>query len=478
MEQQPEGRRTTEGKEGLSGHRANLCELSATHLLKQVGYLSRLHQEGSLQHIQGTVPAIVVAMVEQELELSHEQRQIDFGDTTEGADHGMQPRSGAFHGVALDFAAAIAILVEGIFASAMIDGLVAVTFAGQEMVDRVAIGVDLGAAAHHLVDNRADGVGLDILQDEQAHLSASAQQAKHGQAVTLPGTPAASFQAARAWFSFQFQATSIAFQSSGDVDFVELGHIFWLQDNRFLRTGQVESCSQQSKEAVRGMPVDLRFFSVLDARFAIGKGLQHQPERRNIVLHPVKRGTRQRSEGTSFTGVSSLGADFAAPTSQTSVVRKINAVDTRSGGITFSTRWAARTMWPAYSPQHVPQFLGIHLINPATAIPQIRQGIHRLVSCFSNPRLSCFRLHSGNGHRQRSDHFSKRTFSPMGLHLLERKEPPPFQPPPFSPDRITAGIACLTNSARFFQPAMPNRCQMSRITANAHQQRQNQYNQP
>jgi hypothetical protein len=64
MERKPEGPRTKEGKEVLSGHRTNLSELSATDPLKQISDLSSIHLEDSLEYIQGTVPAIVVAMVE------------------------------------------------------------------------------------------------------------------------------------------------------------------------------------------------------------------------------------------------------------------------------------------------------------------------------------------------------------------------------------------------------------------------------
>jgi hypothetical protein len=178
----------------LSCHWTHLRQLRRFDALQpvlpdQAGQVSRtgsVYLKRDLEHIQGTVPAILVAAVVQELELRHVQRQVDpsassgqaLGHAAEGADHCAQPRPGALHGIAVDLVT-IAVQVESILARAVVDAAMLAAFAGQEVVDGIAVGVDACAALYHLLDDGANGVGLNVAQDKQAHLPAPAQQAKH-----------------------------------------------------------------------------------------------------------------------------------------------------------------------------------------------------------------------------------------------------------------------------------------------------------
>lgn len=184
------------------------------------------HLESSLQYVQRAVPAILVSAIEKEFELGDVEGQVDFGNTAVGANHLPQPGPGAFHGIAMDFAYAIPIQVEGIFTGPVIDDPVLIALTGEEMIDAVAIGVDTSAPLHHLLHDGADGRSLHIAQDEQSCLTASAQQSKDGQAVTVPRATASPFESSLARFAFQFQAASVALQSCGDVDLVQFGDVF------------------------------------------------------------------------------------------------------------------------------------------------------------------------------------------------------------------------------------------------------------
>ena len=191
----PELQPPTSGRDiCLSSHRTDLRELSTLRTCYQAGSAGGVYLEGGLEHIQGAVPMVLMTAIEQELELGDVERQVHLGDPAIGADHLAQPGPGAFHRIAVHLALAISIHVQRVLTSTVIHSPVLIAIAGQEVVDAIAVGVDLGPAPHHLIHERADGLRLHIAQHEQADLTATTQQSKGGQPIRIPGTASASFE--------------------------------------------------------------------------------------------------------------------------------------------------------------------------------------------------------------------------------------------------------------------------------------------
>jgi hypothetical protein len=153
----------------------------------------------------------------------------------------------------MDFALTLAVQVEGVFARAMVDGLMPIALAFQEVIDGVASGVDLRAVRDQLVDDRADGLGLHILQDEQAHLTAPAQQTEHGQTVAVPRAAAAPLEAALARRPLQFETARVAFQAS----IVKICQVGWRQTRSSNRAVQALTANRSGMSS--STPGDRRF---------------------------------------------------------------------------------------------------------------------------------------------------------------------------------------------------------------------------
>jgi hypothetical protein len=196
----------------LSGHGADLCELSALHPYQQVGGTGWVHLEGGLEHVQGTVPTILVAAVEKEFELGNVERQVHFRDTAIGADHLTQPGPGAFHGVAVDLALAVTVQVEGVLTSTVIDSHMLIAITGEKVVDAITVRIDPRTALHHLVHNGLDGLRLYVAQHKQTNLAAPTQQAKDRQPIAVPGATATPFEPPSACLALQLQATGLSFK--------------------------------------------------------------------------------------------------------------------------------------------------------------------------------------------------------------------------------------------------------------------------
>jgi hypothetical protein len=69
---------------------------------------------------------------------------------------GAQQRPNAFHGIDVDFAEAVAILVARILAPTMVDGLVAEAPLQQPIINRVLVGVDQAAESNAGQEQRLD----------------------------------------------------------------------------------------------------------------------------------------------------------------------------------------------------------------------------------------------------------------------------------------------------------------------------------
>ena len=87
----------------------------------------------------------------------------------------------------MDLAEAIAVLVAGVFASTMTDGLVAVAETRKSGVDAILVSIDVRAFGDGLLDDRMDGCLLDIGQHPDHHLAAALDHAEDRRLLLLQG---------------------------------------------------------------------------------------------------------------------------------------------------------------------------------------------------------------------------------------------------------------------------------------------------
>jgi hypothetical protein len=113
-----------------------------------------------------------------ELEEAEIGRQLLLRDATVRPQPGTQQRPEALGRVDVDLAKAVAIVVAGLLAVAMADGLVPVAPVLQAGIDVVLVGVHQGALGDAGLDHRSDRRLLDIGQHADHHLAATLQQAQ------------------------------------------------------------------------------------------------------------------------------------------------------------------------------------------------------------------------------------------------------------------------------------------------------------
>src|SRR3954465_4654223 len=137
---------------------------------------------------------------------------------------GSQERPEAFHGVDVDLAEPITVLVAGVFASTMTDGLVAVAETRKPGVDAILVSIDVRAFGDSLLDDRMEGRLLDIGQHPDHDLAAALDHAEDRRLFLLQGaaTAAALQSVAPAVASFGPHRLGIALVPSDDVELVEL----------------------------------------------------------------------------------------------------------------------------------------------------------------------------------------------------------------------------------------------------------------
>ena len=104
--------------------------------------------------------------------------QLLLRDATVRPQPGAQQRPEALGRVDVDLAEAIAVLVTGILAAAMADGLVPVAPVLQAGVDVLLVGMHQGAFGDAGLDDRSDRRLLDVGQHPDHHLAATLQQAQ------------------------------------------------------------------------------------------------------------------------------------------------------------------------------------------------------------------------------------------------------------------------------------------------------------
>ena len=120
------------------------------------------------------------ASVVHELEEAEVERQLVLRHAPVRAQPGAQQRPEAFHGVDVDLAEAVAVLVAGILAAPMADRLVLVAPGWQASVDAILVRVDEGAFRDCGLDDRLDRGLLHVGQHVQDHLAAALDQAEDG----------------------------------------------------------------------------------------------------------------------------------------------------------------------------------------------------------------------------------------------------------------------------------------------------------
>src|SRR5688500_4581928 len=115
-----------------------------------------------------------------------------------------QQRPDAFHGVDVDFAEAITILITGIFTPTMVNRLMTEAPLRQSAIDRVLVGVDQAAEGDAAQDQRLDRCLPNIVQQMQDHGAAALNHTEDRWLLLLQGASARhAFQAApTAWATF------------------------------------------------------------------------------------------------------------------------------------------------------------------------------------------------------------------------------------------------------------------------------------
>src|SRR3954449_4591696 len=101
------------------------------------------------------------------------------------AEPGAQQGPRFLHGVDVDLAEAVAILVTRILATSVADRLVLIAPGRQAGVDVVLVGVDAGALGDDGLDDRLDRLLLHISQHAQDHLTTALDQAENGWLLLL-----------------------------------------------------------------------------------------------------------------------------------------------------------------------------------------------------------------------------------------------------------------------------------------------------
>src|SRR3954464_860256 len=127
-------------------------------------------------------------------------------------------------GVDVDLAEAIAVLVAGVFASTMTDGLVAVAETRKSGVDAILVSIDVRAFGDGLLDDRMDGCLLDMGQHPDHHLAAALDHAEDRWLLLLQGaaTAAALQSVAPALPSLGPYRLGITLVPGDNVELVEL----------------------------------------------------------------------------------------------------------------------------------------------------------------------------------------------------------------------------------------------------------------
>src|SRR5215213_333861 len=140
------------------------------------GVLASLSHQGcdeSAEEGLASAPGVV-----HELEEAEVQWQLLLRDAPMRAEPGAQEGPRPLHGVDVDLAEAVAILVAGVLPALMADRLVLIAPGRQAGVDLVLVSVDAGALGDDSLDDGLDCLLLHIGQHVKNHLAATLDQAE------------------------------------------------------------------------------------------------------------------------------------------------------------------------------------------------------------------------------------------------------------------------------------------------------------
>ena len=132
------------------------------------------------------MPGVVDELKEAEI-----NGQLFLRDATMGAQPGAQQRPEPFHGVDVDLAEPVAIVIAGIFAGAVADSFVAIPPGVEAGIDIVLIGVDQRAAADRPFDDRPDRDLLDVGQHAEHDFTTALDHSEDRRLLLLQGAPLA-----------------------------------------------------------------------------------------------------------------------------------------------------------------------------------------------------------------------------------------------------------------------------------------------
>lgn len=141
-----------------------------------------------------------------------------------GAKPAPQQRPKPFHGVAMHLTVPIAILVTGIFTLTVVDRLVQIAPFGQFIINVVLVRVYGRPFGNRFLDDRADGLPLDVVNHFQAYLAAPCGQPQYG-VLLIAACPAPPFapQLSPAGLSLPFPYLwGLSFLPGNDITFIGL----------------------------------------------------------------------------------------------------------------------------------------------------------------------------------------------------------------------------------------------------------------
>ena len=132
----------------------------------ETGLLHKEDPEKRFKERLASPPGIV-----DELEEGEVQRKQFLRDAPVWPQPGAQQRPEPLDGVDMDFMEPIPIVISGVLADRVADGLMAVSPRGESGVDIVLVRVDQTAWLDHRSDERFDGYLLDVFEHANEHLA-------------------------------------------------------------------------------------------------------------------------------------------------------------------------------------------------------------------------------------------------------------------------------------------------------------------
>ena len=141
-----------------------------------------------------------------ELEEAEVEGQLLLRDAAVGAQPGAQQRPEAFQGIDMDLAEAVPIVIAGILTPGMADRFVTIAPVLQAGIDVVFVGLDQGARADGVADDRLDSRLLNVGQHSENDFAPALDQSQDRRLLLVQGAATAfTFQSPPASFPTFFE---------------------------------------------------------------------------------------------------------------------------------------------------------------------------------------------------------------------------------------------------------------------------------